>query len=138
MTDVVQQMNTRAKTMAELATGSLFFFKRPDEFQDKAMRKHVKAASMPLLTAVREQLAALETWNGEAISAVLENICETNESSNWVKSPSPSVSPSAARRVTPGIHETLEVLGRDETLARIDAFIPIATEVIEARAVKKG
>jgi len=137
MTAVVQQMNTRAKTMAELATGSLFFFKRPEEFQDKAMRKHVKAASMPLLTAVREQLAALETWNGEAISAVLENICETNEV-KLGKIAQPIRIAISGAAVTPGIHETLEVLGRDETLARIDAFIPIATEAIEARAVKKG
>jgi len=137
ITGVVQQMNTRAKTMEELANGSLFFFKRPDESQDKAMRKHVKAASMPLLAAVREQLAALENWNGEAIAAMLENVCEANEV-KLGKIAQPIRIAISGAAVTPGIHETLEVMGREETLARLDIFIPLATKSIEDRAVKRG
>src|ERR1700723_2565805 len=51
---IVLAQRERAKTVREMAMNSQFFFRAPTAYDEKAVRKHVTAAVLPVLLEVRE------------------------------------------------------------------------------------
>ena len=71
-----------------------------------------------VLTAAAEKLAAVEPFAAEAIEAALKDLCE-----RLGLKPRQAFAPIrvavTGSKVSPGLYESLELLGRDESLARI-------------------
>ncbi|RKZ72173.1 MAG: glutamate--tRNA ligase, partial [Candidatus Parabeggiatoa sp. nov. 1] len=70
LAEVVKVQAERAKTLTEMAQNSRYFFTDAVEFDEKAVRKHLKPAIREALTELCERLARLEQWNAPAIHAV--------------------------------------------------------------------
>jgi glutamyl-tRNA synthetase len=79
----------------------------------------------PLLADARQVLAAVEPFDAEAIEAALRGLAE-----RLALKPREAFGPIRAAvtgsKISPGLFESLELLGRDESLARIDAAIAVA------------
>jgi len=112
----------RCKTVLEMAQQSLFLFRDVQEYDAKAAKKHMKAGSPALLAEVRERLAALDGWDGEAIGATVKQVSTDNEV-GMGKVAQPIRIAVTGRAVSPSIDDTLMLLGRDATLARLDAAV---------------
>ncbi|ERJ20048.1 Glutamate--tRNA ligase protein [Salinisphaera shabanensis E1L3A] len=112
----------RCKTVLEMAEQTLFVFQPVTEYEPKAVKKHVKAATPDLLAQVRDGLAKLDEWTGEAASAVVKQVSADNEV-GMGKVAQPIRIAVTGGPVSPSIDDTLVLLGRDETLARLDAAV---------------
>ncbi|MGH8363659.1 MAG: glutamate--tRNA ligase, partial [Gammaproteobacteria bacterium] len=84
-----------------------------------AARKHLSAESLPALEALRARFAALGDWSATAIHAILDDIA-TAAGAKLGKIAQPLRVAVSGGGVSPPIDLTLEILGRDVTLRRLD------------------
>jgi glutamyl-tRNA synthetase len=119
LVEVVRQQQERAKTLVEMAEISAFFYRDFDEFEQKAARKHLKAAAQEPLQQVRGQLAVLDEWDGEKLHQVVVDVAESL-SLNMGKVAQPLRVAIVGRAASPGIDVTLQLVGREACLRRID------------------
>jgi glutamyl-tRNA synthetase len=119
---VIVAQRERAKTMKEMAQNSRFFFTDTVEMDPKAAAKHLSAAAIPVLQKVRERLAALAEWSAPAVHTALNDLA-TELQTGLGKVAQPVRVAVAGSAISPPIDATLDLLGRDRTLARIDAAL---------------
>jgi glutamyl-tRNA synthetase len=116
--EIVQE---KAQTLEEVWPLIRFLFGPPVE-DEKAWRKVMKEEALPLLEASRDALDGADGFGAEAVEAALSPLSERH----GVK-PGRVYQPIrvaiSGGSVSPGIFESLAALGRDESLARIDAAI---------------
>jgi glutamyl-tRNA synthetase len=75
-----------------------------------------------VLRKVREALVTLELWQPAAIDECVKKVAESN-TLGMGKVAQPLRVAVTGNTVSPGIGETLELLGRAESMARIDAAL---------------
>jgi len=119
LVEVVRQQQERAKTLVEMAEISAFFYRDFDEFDQKAARKHLKAAAQEPLQQVRDRLASLDEWDGEKLHQVVVDVAESL-SLKMGKVAQPLRVAIVGRAASPGIDVTLQLVGREACLRRID------------------
>ena len=118
---VVEAQRERAKTMKEMATASLFFFREPVA-DEKAHAKHLTAETRTLLAALRDDLVALADWNAPAIHELL-NAFATARGLGLGKVAQPLRVALSGGTVSPPIDATATLLGREAVLARLQRVI---------------
>jgi glutamyl-tRNA synthetase len=119
---VVLAQRERAKTMKEMAQNSRFFFTRDVELDPKAARKCLTAAEVRPLEETRKRLVGLSEWSTVPIHAAL-NALAAELGVGLGKIAQPLRVAVTGSSVSPPIDATLALLGRERTLARIDAGI---------------
>jgi glutamyl-tRNA synthetase len=119
LVEVVRQQQERAKTLVEMAEISAFFYRDFDEFDQTAAKKHLKAAAQEPLQQVRDRLATLDEWDGEKLHQVVVNVAESL-SLKMGKVAQPLRVAIVGRAASPGIDVTLQLVGREACLRRID------------------
>ena len=123
---VARAQQERARTMKEMAEASLFFFREPGGYDDKAAAKHLTRETAPLLAAVRARLAELADWRAPALHAVVAAVA-AEQSAALGKVAQPLRVAVSGGAVSPPIDVTLEILGRETTIARLDRAIARAS-----------
>jgi glutamyl-tRNA synthetase len=116
---VVEAFRERAKTLKEMATGSLYFFREP-VMDDKAVAKHLTPDAIALLSELRAVLDGQGEWTAAALHALLNDFVAAR-SLGLGKVAQPLRVALTGNTVSPPIDATLALLGRARTLARIDA-----------------
>jgi glutamyl-tRNA synthetase len=119
---VVVAQRERSKTLKEMAQGSRFFFVDAIEIDAQAKAKHLNAEGLGRLGQVRERLAALTEWTAPAIHLAVNDLA-TQLSIGLGKIAQPVRVAVAGVAVSPPIDMTLALLGRERTLARMDAVL---------------
>jgi glutamyl-tRNA synthetase len=119
---VILAQRERAKTLKEMALNSRFFFMDDITLDPKAVAKHLAGDAPAALAKARVRLASLAEWNAASIHAALEQLAaELGSGLGKIAQPlRVAVSGSA---VSPPIDATLSLLGRERTLARVDAAL---------------
>jgi glutamyl-tRNA synthetase len=115
---VAKSQQERARTLREMAENSLFFFNDVNGYEEKAARKNLTPDTAPLLEAVAGRLAALPQWTAPAIHEAVDALAK-EEGVGLGKVAQPLRVAVSGGSVSPPIDVTLEIIGRDETLARI-------------------
>jgi glutamyl-tRNA synthetase len=116
-----QIVQEKAQTLAEVWPLVRFLFEMP-EFDEKAWRKIMKADAGRFLVAAREALAAAPGFEVGAVEDALSQLPDRFEvGAGRIYQPIRVAITGGS--VSPGIFESLSALGRDESLARIDAAI---------------
>ncbi len=122
---VAKTQQERAKTLKEMAQNSAFFFRDITSYDEKAAKKNLGPDSAQPLKAVRAALAALSDWKAAAIHDCVNKVA-TDLTLGLGKVAQPIRVAVSGTPVSPPIDVTLEVLGRDVTLKRIDKAIAYA------------
>ncbi|MCC7327605.1 MAG: glutamate--tRNA ligase, partial [Burkholderiales bacterium] len=117
---VILAQRERTKTLKDMAQASRYFFADSLEFDAKAVAKHLTAESKAMLATLRERLAALPSWEAPAIHAVIETLA-TELGVGLGKIAQPVRVAVSGGTVSPPIDQTLALLGRERTLARLAA-----------------
>jgi glutamyl-tRNA synthetase len=122
---VAKSQQERAKTLKEMAQNSLFFFQDVTGYDEKAAKKNLTAEAVGPLTAVLSKLSALTEWVAPALHDVV-NQTATELSLGMGKIAQPIRVAVSGGTVSPPIDVTLEVLGRDVTIARLERALAYA------------
>jgi glutamyl-tRNA synthetase len=130
LVDVASQQLERAKTLVEMAEISAFFYRDFDEFEQQAAKKHLKQSALEPLQQLRERLAMLEDWQGAALHQVVIDVSEALDL-NMGKVAQPLRVAVAGRAASPGIDVTLELVGREACLRRIDKALAWINKRVE-------
>ena len=108
----------RAKTFGELLDKAQFILvQRPLEIEEKA-QKQLNSVSRSILETLTPQLHNV-TWSREALEALVNQVAETHEV-GFGKVAGPLRAALAGQSVTPSVIDMMLVLGRDESVARLN------------------
>ncbi|MFP2911222.1 glutamate--tRNA ligase [Pyxidicoccus sp. 3LFB2] len=120
---LVRALRERSNTLVEMATTAAnVYFRSGVTLDEKAAAKHLTGDSLGLLRKVREALTALPEWNVEVLDGVVKTVSEAS-SVGMGKVAQPVRVALTGNTTSPGIGETLLLVGRDEALRRIDAAL---------------
>jgi glutamyl-tRNA synthetase len=111
----------RAKTLVELAEKSRYFYLNV-EYDAQAVKQHLTQDALLPLTAIRDALKNLSTWEKTAIHEAVSQVAE-QLGLKLGKIAQPVRVAVSGNTVSPPIDITLELLGRERTLTRIDAAL---------------
>ncbi len=112
-------LKERAKTLVELIDSAAYIWKsRPFALEEKAAALLTPEARL-LLAATVEPLAALPEWTAASTEAAVRAVAEAKGVKLGALA-QPLRAAMTGRTTSPGIFDVLAVLGRDETLARIN------------------
>jgi len=79
-----------------------------------------------ILAGAEQALSGVEPWAAETIEAALKALCEELDEKPRTVYPPIRVAVTGSR-ISPGLYESLELLGREESLARIRSGVAIAS-----------
>lgn len=114
---VIALYRERAQTLNELADAIAYFYHKP--VIDVAARdKHLTPEILPVLKALAEQLTAVD-WTAEQIHAVIDQAVQSN-GLKFPKVAMPLRVLLTGGAQSPSIDAVMALLGRQETLARIE------------------
>ena len=115
---IVLSQRERAKTVHEMALNSVFFFRAPTAYDEKAVRKHVTADVLVLLAEASIALDLLADWSAPAIHEVINGFAAAKGISLG-KLAQPIRLAVCGGTVSPPIDATLAILGKIESLSRL-------------------
>jgi glutamyl-tRNA synthetase len=112
-------LKERAKTLVELLDGAAFLFAtRPLAMDAKAEEILARAGRIHLKNLL-PRLVALETWTAASAEAIVRAYADEQGAKLGVVA-QPLRAALTGRSTSPGIFDVLEVLGREESLGRIE------------------
>jgi len=116
---IVLSLRERTKTVREMAVNSAFFFRAPAAYDEKAVRKHVTADVLVLLAEAVKELGQLEIWSAPAIHELISAFAAAKGISLG-KLAQPIRLAVCGGTVSPPIDATLAILGKTESLSRLN------------------
>jgi glutamyl-tRNA synthetase len=120
LTEAMPVLKTRARDLDELADGAAFLFKtRPLALTEKAAAL-LEGDARALLAGISARLGDEQDWTTEALEANLKAYAE-QQGLGLGKLAQPRRAALTGQTTSPGIFDVLALLGREESLARIDA-----------------
>lgn len=114
----VALIQERCKTLKDVVEQTKFFFSDVDSYQEAALKKWIKPGSVELLASLCSKLEALSDWSAEHIQASVQAVVDENEV-GFAKVAQPIRIAVTGGTMSPSIDQTLQLLGRDVTLARL-------------------
>ena len=120
--DLYDALKDRCKTLDEICTSSEFFYNNVPQYDTKSAKKLFSQESAQILKELKLKLASITSWNADNIHA------EIKLTANNLNLKMGQVAPPLRLAVTggaesPSIDLTLELLGPNKTLSRIDQAI---------------
>ncbi len=123
---VVTTLSARAKTLVEMAEMARFYFLDPRPYEEKAAAKFLLPENVPLLQEAARRLEALpDPLAEEAVGGIFTGLAaETGRKMKDVAQPVRVAL--TGKTASPGLYEIISILGKPETLLRIDNAIHFA------------
>jgi glutamyl-tRNA synthetase len=117
----------RCHVLSAAAEQGLFFVRAPkaEEYEAKAVKKNLaknEGEGFAMLRDLRPRLEQIAPWSGEAAHALMQDIAREKDI-KMGKVAQPVRVAVSGQGATPEIDKTLDILGRDETLKRIDTCL---------------
>jgi glutamyl-tRNA synthetase len=119
--EVARVFQERAKTLVDLVTQSRYFF-APVEMDPKARDKFLGADARPLLQSIRDGVAGMTSLEPAALEKLFHDAAESR-GLGLGKVAQPVRVALTGGTASPGIYDVIAILGREETLARLDAAL---------------
>lgn len=117
LTKVAGLLKERVYTLEELADAAVYFYRRLEPSQT-LRDQHYSPGSGKMIEALRAKLSAID-WNRESIGAAIKAVL-TEQGIKMPKLAMPLRVVVTGEPQTPSVDAVLELLGKDETLRRID------------------
>ena len=115
----IPHLKERAKNLNELADGATFLFRiRPLDMDEKAASL-LDEPGKALLAQAREALAATADWSAAPLEEAVRSVAESG-GIGLGKVAQPLRAALTGRTTSPGIFDVLDLLGREESLGRLD------------------
>jgi glutamyl-tRNA synthetase len=112
------QCTQKGKSLKDMAEALHFAFERPTRFDEKAVEKFLSPAILPAL----RELAALTDYSHAGLEAGFTAILERHQLKTKDLAQALRVA-LCGKPVSPGIYDTLMLVGRDEVMARLERWL---------------
>ncbi len=118
----MEGLKQRAKTMIELAEGSLFYL-HPQSL-DEASQKVLDTQGIEILKLMTKHLIEFPevSWTESELHAMIQEVAENN-GIKLGKAAQPLRAALTGKTISPSVFEILHVLGKDESLKRLDLVL---------------
>lgn len=115
----MEGLKQRAKTLIELADmAKLYVSRRPLDFDDKALKVLKEEGGNALVADILPLFEAANNWTADAMQEIAKQYAEKTDT-KLGKVAQPLRAGLSGRTISPSVFEMMEVLGRDESLARL-------------------
>jgi glutamyl-tRNA synthetase len=118
LTRAMKDLKPRAKNLNEMADSATFLFRARPLDMDEGAAALLEGKAAELLALVHAALAALPDWTAEATEQAVRGVSE-GAGVKLGQVAQPLRAALTGRATSPGIFDVLELLGREESLARI-------------------
>jgi glutamyl-tRNA synthetase len=123
---VIVALGERLKVFSDILSAG-YFFRDEIVYDEKNFEKRVRKAGVPAhLTAFAKRLATVEPFSASAIETALTAYCQETGEQTGTLIHALRLS-TTGQPVGPGVYDCLALLGREKSLARIEAAINRAT-----------
>ena len=122
LVDLVEIQRDRASTLLEMADKSLFVYRAPQTYAPKAAKQHLRPGSLAALERLRAALGRLSGWTVESTQEAVEAVAEQLDL-RMGRVAQPLRVAVTGDSASPGIGQTLFLLGREQTLLRLEKAI---------------
>lgn len=122
LVEVIGGLRERAVTLKEMAEKARVYFEPLRSYDEAAVSKHFTAAVRAPLEHIHGLLAALPQWETSAIHTALESTSKTLGLGLGKFAPALRVAMTGTQ-VSPSIDQTIQMTGRSQALARIEAAL---------------
>ena len=122
LVEIVLLLRERSKTLVEMVENSRFFYESVEEYDAKSVKKHIKEGTAAILVSIREKLANLEEWYADNLHHVVQEVVNEQEV-GFPKVAMPLRIAVTGSTMSPSIDTTLDLLGKEKTLDRIDKLL---------------
>ena len=126
---VAEGFRERAETLLQMAANCRYCYEDFDEIDPKSAKKHLRPVILVPLRAARDRFSELSDWTKMSITRIVEEVASDHDI-KMGKLGQPIRVATTGGPVSPPIDVTLELIGRERTVARLDHAI----EMIESRA----
>lgn len=123
---VADAFRERASTLLEMAESARFCYEDFDCIEPDAAKSHLRPVILPALRQFRSRLADIEPWSRAAIGQALSDCAET-QGLSMGKLGQPVRVAVTGKAVSPPIDLTLELVGKERAIRRLDAGIEYVT-----------
>jgi glutamyl-tRNA synthetase len=120
--NLVLAQRERVKTLKEMASASRYFFGESVALDEKAAAKHLTAEARDLLKVLQQRLEAVPEWTRVSVHSALEDLA-AEHAVGLGKIAQPLRVAVTGGTISPPIDLTLELLGRERSLARLKAVL---------------
>ncbi len=119
---VVEAYRERAMTLAEMAQSCNYLFRDFSTLEPKAAKKHLRPVIGAPLSDVHRRLEILGDWDRSNIQSIIESVAD-DHGLGFGKLGQPLRVSVTGGPVSPPIDVTIELVGRERALSRIDAAL---------------
>ncbi len=116
---IIRVVKERVSFVSEFWEQSYFFFEAPKEYDAKFIKKQWKEDTSQVLSEIKKQLEQLEIFDIINIERIIKNYLEEKQI-GMGKVMNPLRLTLVGEGKGPGVFEIIEILGRKETVKRID------------------
>ncbi len=119
---VIKTLQDRSKTLVEMADGAIFYYKSDFEYDAKALEKFIHGNLVQLFSEIKGKIGEVENLNHDTIDPIFKDICARH----GVKMKDVALPARIALTggtAAPGLFDVMEVLGRDESVKRLERAI---------------
>lgn len=122
LTEIVKAQRERCKTLTEIASQSQYFYQDFSEYDENSVKKNFKPESAAVLQFLRNQFNTVDNWEAEVLHQIVLN-CAEQLQLGLGKVAQPLRVALCGCGVSPAIDITLSLLGKPNTLNRIERAI---------------
>jgi glutamyl-tRNA synthetase len=120
--EIVLLLRERSRTLIEMVDNCRFFYEPVNEYDPGAIKKHIKEGSVDILKLISEKFAGLQQWYADDIHHVIQQVVNEKEV-GFPKVAQPLRIAVTGSTTSPSIDTTLDLLGKEKTLARIASLV---------------
>ena len=117
--EMVKTVQQRAKTLKEMADQMRFYFEIPSDYEEKGVKKY--CSNIDLLNKIMLLMKDVQ-WNESELKEITQNVMDEFQL-KMLKIAQPIRIALTGKTVSPGIYEMLLILGKKESLKRMERFI---------------
>jgi glutamyl-tRNA synthetase len=119
---VVETLNTRSKTLKEMAEGALFYFPDTVSYDEDAAKKFLNASILEPFKLLVDELKSLDDFTEKALETPFKTVMEKTDL-KFGKIAQPLRVALTGKTASPGIFEVLEVLGKEKVIKRLEKAV---------------
>lgn len=119
LTELVQTQAERYKTLEEICHESRYFYEDPVNYDEDALKKHLRPVILEPLQALYNRFINLSQWDNDSLQECINDL-SVEFDINMGKIAQPLRVAVTGRTTSPSIDKTLQLLGKKRTLERLE------------------